>query len=195
MHTLERWFDPKRTDSELTDGLAVALMKTVMRNAIILKENPRDYNAAAEVMWAGSLSHNGLTGCGGSGGDWSTHQIEHVLSGMFDVAHGAGLTAVWATWARYVYKSLPSRFAKLGVEVFGIAGGNEERLAILSIDRMEAFFKSIGKPTSISALGLDLTEEQVKELAFRCSFFGKRKVGSFYPLDIPDVEAIYRRAR
>jgi alcohol dehydrogenase YqhD (iron-dependent ADH family) len=195
MHTLERWFDPKRTDTELTDGIAVALMKTVMRNALILKKNPRDYNAVAEVMWAGSLSHNGITGCGGSGGDWSTHQIEHELSGMFDVAHGAGLAAVWATWARYVYKSLPSRFAKLGVDLFGIVDEDEEKLALLAIDRMEAFFKSINMPTSIRELGLDLTEAQVKELAFRCSFSGTRKLGSFHPLDLADLEAIYRTAR
>jgi alcohol dehydrogenase YqhD (iron-dependent ADH family) len=195
MHTLERWVDPKRTDSELTDCIAVALIKTVMRNALILKDNPRDYNAAAEIMWAGSLSHNGLTGCGGSGGDWSTHQIEHELSGMFDVAHGAGLSAVWATWARYVYKSLLPRFAKLGTEVFGLAVDSEENTARLAIDKMDAFFKSINMPTSIHELGVALTEEQAKELAFKCSFFGKRKLGSFYPLDIPDLEAIYRKAK
>jgi alcohol dehydrogenase YqhD (iron-dependent ADH family) len=195
MHTLERWLDPKRTDSELTDSIAVALIKTVMRNALILKDNPHDYNAASEIMWAGSLSHNGLTGCGGSGGDWSTHQIEHELSGMFDVAHGAGLSAVWATWARYVYKSLPSRFAKLGAEVFGIVENNEEDAARLTIDNMEAFFKSIDMPISIRELGIDLTEEHVKELAFRCSFSGTRKLDSFYPLDSSDLEAIYRAAR
>ncbi|MDR0785415.1 MAG: iron-containing alcohol dehydrogenase [Treponema sp.] len=194
MHTLERWLDPKRADSELTDSIAIALIKTVTRNALILKDNPRDYNAAAEIMWASSLSHNGLTGCGGSGGDWSTHQIEHELSGMFDVAHGAGLSAVWATWARYVYKSLLPRFAKLGAEAFGVAGDSEEDTALLAIDNMEAFFKSINMPTSIHELGVDLTEEQAKELAFRCSFFGKRKLGSFYPLDVSDLEAIYRRS-
>ncbi|MDR0412056.1 MAG: iron-containing alcohol dehydrogenase [Treponema sp.] len=195
MHTLERWLDPKRVDSELTDSIAVVLMKTVMRNALILKDIPHDYNAAAEIMWAGSLSHNGLTGCGGSGGDWSTHQIEHELSGMFDVAHGAGLSAVWAVWARYVYKSLPSRFAKLGAEVFGVSSNNEEKTALFAIDSMEAFFRSINMPTSIHELGVDLTEEQIKELAFRCSFSGKRKLGSFHPLDIPDLEAIYRKAK
>jgi alcohol dehydrogenase YqhD (iron-dependent ADH family) len=195
MHTLERWLDPKRTDSELTDRIAAALIKTVMRNALILKNNPHDYSAAAEVMWAGSLSHNGLTGCGGSGGDWSTHQIEHELSGMFDVAHGAGLSAVWGTWARYVYKALLPRFVKLGVEVFGKTAESEEDTARLAIDNMEVFFKSIDMPTSIHELGVDITDEQVKELAFKCSFFGERKLGSFYPLDVSDLEAVYRGAK
>jgi len=96
MHTMERYFH-QDGGMELTDGIAVALIRTVMKNAKILKENPSDYDARAEVMWASSLSHNGLTGCGTDGGDWASHQIEHELGGMFDVAHGAGLAAVWGS--------------------------------------------------------------------------------------------------
>jgi alcohol dehydrogenase YqhD (iron-dependent ADH family) len=201
MHTLERWFDPKRTDSELTDGIAAALIRTVIHNAAILKKNPSDYNAAAEVMWAGSLSHNDLTGCGGSGGDWSVHQIEHELSGMFDVAHGAGLAAVWGTWARYVYKSLPKRFAKLGKDVFGVAytdnagDAETEKAALEAIEKTEGFFKSIDMPISISGLGVKVTDEQIKELASKATFQGKRKLGSFRPLDTQDLEKIYTAAR
>ena len=93
MHTMERWFNASGT-LELTDAIAAGLMKTVMKNARILRDHPDCYEARAEVMWASSLSHNGLTGCGSDGGDWAVHKIEHELGGMFDVTHGAGLAAV-----------------------------------------------------------------------------------------------------
>ena len=194
MHTIERWFDNNRTYSELTDSLAVGLVKTVMNNALVLKKNPTDYNAAGELMWASSLSHNGLMGCGGSTppaliGDWSPHQLEHELGGMFDVAHGAGLSAVWGSWARYVCKEKPERFAKLGKELFGEENGE------VFIKKMEEFFVSIDMPVTIAGLGVSVTDEQIKELSWKCSFFGKRKVGGFRPLDVSDMEAIFRAAR
>jgi alcohol dehydrogenase YqhD (iron-dependent ADH family) len=191
MHTLERWFDNARTSTELTDAIAISLFKTVMRNALILKNNPKDYNAAAEMMWAGSLSHNGLTGCGGGtpAGDWSCHQLEHELGGMFDVTHGAGLSAVWGSWARYVSKVKPERFVKLGKDLF-----NTEDIEKM-IKSMEDFFVSIDMPVNIKSLGVTPTDEQIKELAWKCSFFGKRKVGFFHPLELQDLEAIFQMAR
>ena len=109
MHTMERYFNQSE-NMELTDGISEHLIRTVMRNAKILMDEPDNYDARAEVMWAGSLSHNGLTGCGTDGGDWASHQLEHELGGMFDVAHGAGLAAVWGSWARYVLDARPARF-------------------------------------------------------------------------------------
>jgi alcohol dehydrogenase YqhD (iron-dependent ADH family) len=191
MHTLERWFDNARAGTELTDAISVDVIKSVIRNALVLKDNPMDYNAAAELMWAGSLSHNGLTGLGGSAfaGDWSCHQLEHELGGMFDVAHGAGLCAVWGSWARYVYEKKPERFAKLGKDLFG------KEDAQVSIKGIEDFFVSINMPVSISGLGITPTDEQIKELAWKCSFFGQRKVGFFHPLELHDLEAIFLMAR
>ena len=119
MHTMERYFN-QCENMELTDGISEALMRDVMKYAKVLKRDPIDYNARAEVMWASSLSHNGLTGCGTDGGDFASHQIEHELGGMFDVAHGAGLAAIWGSWARYVYKENPLRFAKFAVNVHNI---------------------------------------------------------------------------
>mgnify|MGYP002230081267 CR=1 FL=1 len=111
MHTMERYFN-QSTNMEMTDGISEALLRTVMKNSLILKKDPQNYDARAEVMWASSLSHNGLTGCGTDGGDWASHQLEHELGGMFDVAHGAGLAAVWGTWpamyARIAWTGLPS---------------------------------------------------------------------------------------
>ena len=98
MHVMERYF-VKEDTLELTDGMAEALIRTVMKNAVLALKDPEDYKARAEIMWASSLAHNGLMNCGGPKGDWACHQLEHELGGMFDVAHGAGLAAVWGSWA------------------------------------------------------------------------------------------------
>lgn len=195
MHTMERYFSHE-PHTELTDSIAEALMRTVMRNARILKENPTDYNARAEVMWASSLSHNGLTGCGTSG-DWATHQIEHELGGMFDVAHGAGLAAVWGSWARYVYQEGVDKFVQFAVNVMDIPkdSGTPEEIALSGIRAMEDFFRSIDMPTSLTELGVQPTDDQVREMSEKCVFFGARTVGGFKVLKADDVEKIYRMAR
>lgn len=195
MHTMERYFT-KETDTALTDGIGEALIRTVMQSARILKENPENYDARAQVMWAGSLSHNGLTGCG-TVGDWASHQLEHELGGMFDVAHGAGLAAVWGSWARYVYKEKPERFAQFAVNVMGVANDDShpEKTALEGIKRMEEFYHAIDMPVSIHELGVDLTEEQIQELAYKCSFMDKRTIGQFKVLNRQDIENIYRMAK
>ena len=93
-------------------AIAEGLLRTVMKHAEILHEDPANYDSRAEIMWAGSLAHNGLTGCGSDGGDWATHLLEHEMGGMFDVTHGAGLAAIWSSWARYVMKDCLPRFVK-----------------------------------------------------------------------------------
>jgi len=195
MHTMERYFSHEM-DTNLTDYLAEGLLKAVMQASKVLLKNPKDYDARAEVLWAGSLSHNGLTGCGRSG-DWACHQLEHELGGMFDVAHGAGLAAVWGSWARYVYKSDVARFAKFAVNVMGIAYNyaDPEKTAVEGIEALEDFFRSIHMPVSISELGVELTEEQIKELAYKCTFMGKRTIGGMKKLVQEDIEEIYRMAK
>ena len=195
MHTMERYFSHEK-DTELTDYLAEGLLKTVMHEARILLKDPENYNARAEVFWAGSLSHNGLTGCGRTG-DWACHQLEHELSGMFDVTHGAGLAAIWGSWARYVRHSDPARFVKLAVNVLDVPYDyeNPDRTVMEGIERMEEFFRSIHMPTSISELGIELSEEQIRELAYKCSFGDTRTIGGIMELNRQDMEAIYRMAR
>jgi len=193
MHTLERYFVTDET-MEMTDGIAEALLRTVMNNAKILLNDPTNYNARAEVMWAGSLSHNGLTNCG-AGGDWSSHQLEHELSGMFDVAHGAGLAAVWGSWARYVYMEKPERFANYANKVFGIElSENPAETAIKGIEATEIFFKSINMPISVSDMDINLTDEQIDTLTEKCCF-GGRTIGSFKVLNKNDVKKIYTAAK
>lgn len=192
-HTQERYFTLEE-GTELTDEIAEGLMRTVIRNAKLLMTQPEDYTARANVMWASSVSHNGLTGCG-TMGDWACHQLEHELGGMFDVAHGAGLAAVYGSWARYVYKVKPERFAKFAEKVFGILEGSVEEKAVAGIEAMEEFYRSIGMPTNIHELGIALTDEQIEELAEKCTFFGKRKIGAFMPLDKEDIIKIYHMAK
>ena len=195
MHTMERYFT-REENTALTDGIGEALLRTVMESAQTLARDPENYNARAQVMWASSLSHNGLTGCG-TIGDWSCHQLEHELGGTFDVAHGAGLAAVWGSWARYVYKEKPERFAQFAVNVMGVTNdfSDPEKTALEGIRKMEEFYRSIHMPTNIRELGVELTEEQVEQLAYKCSFMEKRTIGQFKVLDRNDMEEIYRMAR
>ena len=194
MHTMERYLNHS-TNMEMTDGISEALIRTVMKNSRILKQDPTNYEARAEVMWAGSLSHNGLTGCGTDGGDWASHQLEHELGGMFDVAHGAGLAAVWGSWARYVYKDRADRFAKLAENVLMVPhDDNLEKTALAGIEAMEDYYRSVDMPTSLRELGIEPTEEQIQELADKCSFQNTRTIGKVKVLNREDIAKIYRMA-
>ena len=195
LHTMERYFVNIET-MEITDSISESLMQTVIYNARILLNEPGNYNARAEIMWAGSLSHNGLTGCGTGGGDWVCHQLEHELGGLYDVTHGAGLAALWGSWARYVYDANPERFAQFATNIFDIpCYADYENTALAGIEAMEDFFRSIHMPTNLHELGLDLTDEQIHELAFKCSFEDTRTIGVFKQLNMKDMEKIYAMAR
>ena len=194
MHTMERYFTPNGT-MELTDSLAEGLMRTVMKNAVALRDDPADYDARAEVMWASSLSHNGLTGCGSDGGDWACHGLEHEMGGMFDVTHGAGLAAVWGSWARYVYRDCLDRFVKFAVNVMGVEDtGAPEDIALKGIEAMEDFYRSIHMPTCFSELGIAPTQEQLETMAKMCIVAGGGKKGTAKVLYEADCLKIYEMA-
>ena len=194
MHTMERYFTPNGT-MELTDSLAEGLMRTVMKNAVALRDDPADYDARAEVMWASSLSHNGLTGCGSDGGDWACHGLEHEMGGMFDVTHGAGLAAVWGSWARYVYRDCLDRFVKFAVNVMGVEDtGAPEDIALKGIEAMEDFYRSIHMPTCFSELGIAPTQEQLETMAKMCIVAGGGKKGAAKVLYEADCLKIYEMA-
>ena len=196
MHTMERYFTPRQGQgAEFTDGLAESLLRTVMASARVLRDDPLNSDARAHVRWAGSLSPNGLTGCG-TLGDWATHQLEHELGGMFDVAHGAGLAAMWGSWARYVYREDPARFARFARNVMGLCDvGSQEQTALAGIEAFEGFLRDIRMPVNLPQLGLEVTDAQIDELAYKCTFMGKRTIGSFKVLGEEDIKAIYRMAR
>lgn len=200
MHTMERYFT-NGDKMEITDSIAEALMRTVMKNAKILVCDPNDYTARAEIMWAGSLSHNGLTGCGNSERDFATHGLEHEIGGMFDVAHGAGLTALWGSWARYVYKDCLHRFYQFAVNVMGVQAASEDAeeqhraVALKGIEAMEQFFQEIHMPISMKELGIEPNEAQIAELARKCSIASGGKKGSAKVLLEEDMKKIYEMAR
>lgn len=196
MHTLERYFS-KHVDMNLTDAIAEALMRTVMDSAAVVMREPDNYRHRAQIMWAGSLSHNDLTECGMEK-DFATHKLEHELSAVYGVTHGAGLAALWASWARYVLPGHEARFAQYAVNVMHVTPdfGDLRETALEGIRRTEEFFRSIGMPVSISELlGRTVSDTEIDMLAERCSRGGTIKVGAFQLLDMADMKAIYEMAR
>ena len=196
MHTMERYFSHDG-DMDLTDAVAEAVMRSMMDNVFKVLADPEDYRARAQIMWGGSLAHNDLTGCGLTG-DWATHEIEHELSGMFDVTHGAGLAAIWPSWARYVYKEDVSRFVRFAVNVLGVPQDftDPEGTALRGIEAMERFYHAIGMPVNIHELiGREVTDDEIKEMTRKCTRDYKITQGSFKVLGAKDIEAIYRMAR
>ena len=192
MHTMERYFT-NGGNMEITDSMAEGLLRTVKMNAQILAKDPKNYDARAEVMWAGSLAHNGLTGCGNDGGDWMTHMLEHEMGGLYDVAHGAGLAAIWGSWARYVYKNCLPRFKRYAINVMGVEpAGTDEEIALKGIEAMEDFYRSINMPTNMRELGISPTEEELKDMAHKCSVSVGGASGSARVLNEEDMLAIYR---
>ena len=195
MHTMERYFT-NGGNMEITDALAEGLLRTVMTNAEILVHDPQNYDARAEVMWAGSLSHNGLTGCGNDGGDWMTHKLEHELGGLYDVAHGAGLAAIWGSWARYVYQHCLPRFWRFAVNVMGVEPeGTDEEIALKGIEALEDFFRRIHMPTNLRELGVNATEEDLVTMAHKCAVGVGVAMGSARLLREEDMLAIFRASR
>lgn len=196
MHTMERYFS-KQDDMEITDAIAEALLRTCMTEGHKVLANPTDYNSRAQIMWAGSLAHNDLTGCG-TEGDWATHNLEHELSGMFDVSHGAGLAAVWGSWARYTRSENMPRFARFARNVMGVNtdGMTDLEAAEAGIQAMEKFFQSIGMPINIHDLiGKEISDDEIEEMAQKCSCDDTRTIGGLKVLSRPDMIAIYKMAK
>ncbi len=195
MHTMERYFS-KYEDATLTDAIAEALLRTVMDATPKVLKNPEDYRNRAAIMWASSLSHNDLTECG-TEKDFASHRLEHELSGLFGVTHGAGLAAIWGSWARYVMDKHLNRFAQFAVNVMGVTQDftDVKATALQGIEATEAFFHSIGMPTSIPELiGRKATDEEIGIMVDKCSRGGKITVGAMEVLGPKDMEAVYKLA-
>ena len=196
MHTMERYFT-KDDDMDLTTDLAEATLRSIKNAVFAVLKNPEDYRYRAQIMWGGSLMHNGLTGCGVAD-DWATHQLEHELSGMFDVTHGAGLAAIWPSWARYVMHENLRRFVRFAVNVMDVPNDftDPEGTALKGIEAMERFYHAIGMPINIKELiGRDITDDEIKEMTRKCSRNYTSTCGSLKVLQAEDMEAIYNMAR
>lgn len=195
MHTMERYFN-QADNMEITDAVSESILRNIMKYGRILMEQPRDYVARAEIMWSGSLAHNGLTGCGTGGGDWACHILEHEISGMFGVPHGAGLAAIWGSWARYVNHRAKHRFVKFARKVHGIEDFADEDEGIArGIAAMEDFFRAIHMPTTLKELGVAPSEEQIAQMADGALAAYGGDVGTVLPLKREDIIRIYQLAR
>ena len=195
MHTMERYFS-KYEDATLTDAIAEALLRTVKDATPKVLKNPEDYRNRAAIMWASSLSHNDLTECG-TEKDFASHRLEHELSGLFGVTHGAGLAAIWGSWARYVMDKHLNRFVQFAVNVMGVTQDftDARATALQGIEATEAFFKSIGMPISIPELvGRQITEDEINIMVDKCSRGGKITVGAMEFIATEDMRRIYQMA-
>lgn len=193
MHTLDRYFTHTK-GNEMTDEIAAALLRTVIRNGRKALENQQDYDAMSELMWCSSLSHNGLTGLGAVT-DFGPHKIGHELSAKYDVAHGASLSAVWESWAKYVCPEEPERFAKYARDVWGVEETDTEAAARLGIEKTVDYFRSIGMPVSIGELETGVrTDDELRDMARRATLNDTITLANFKKLHQADVYEILKMA-
>ncbi|MBQ4471099.1 MAG: iron-containing alcohol dehydrogenase [Kiritimatiellae bacterium] len=187
-HLCERYFSPTK-DVALTDNLCEAVMRTVVEEGAKVMANPDDYQARANIMWAGTLAHNDICGAGRVQ-DWSSHGIEHELSALYDCAHGAGLAVVMPAWMAFVHDADDARFARFARNVFGVGvGESDEKAALDGIAAFRAWLKSLGMPLTFAELGAK--EEDIPLLVKTMNLCGNT-LGAFKPLTEDDVAAIYR---
>jgi alcohol dehydrogenase YqhD (iron-dependent ADH family) len=186
-HIFEQYFSPTK-DTFTQDRLAEALLKTCLKYAPVLKESPNDYTARAEILWAGNMALNTLLSMGKEG-DWANHSIEHEVSALFDISHGAGLAVLFPNWMSYVLREENAdKFYSLAVNVFGVPEQDTMTAAKEGIKRLREFFCSLGLPSRLSETGAE--EDSLEAVAEGAVRFGD--IGSFRKLKKQDVLAILK---
>jgi alcohol dehydrogenase YqhD (iron-dependent ADH family) len=191
-HVFERYFT-NTTHTDLTDGLCEATLKTLMKNALLAYKNTRDYDAWSELGFAGTVAHNGLVGMGRAQ-DWACHGMEHELSAIYDVAHGAGLAVLTPGWMQYVYKDNMNMFVQFAVNVMGVEGSYRDPDALIQegIARLRDFFGKLGLSVTLSGLGIG--EDRLEEMAKKSTgeaFGREQSIGGLKKLYWRDVLEIY----
>jgi alcohol dehydrogenase YqhD (iron-dependent ADH family) len=190
-HVMESYFTPaKKTD--YSDRLCEATLKTVINNVRIVLREPENYEARADIMWAGTIANNNLLAMGRVQ-DWGSHMIEHELSALYDVTHGAGLSVIFPAWMKYVYKADVNRFVQFAVRVWGVdlAFESLDDIVLEGIRRIKAFFTEIGLPVSLKEL--DIPDDKFEEMAAKCTAGGP--VGSFKKIYREDAVKVYELAK
>jgi alcohol dehydrogenase YqhD (iron-dependent ADH family) len=192
-HTMERYFTNVK-NVDFTDRLCEATLRTIINNVPIAIEHPENYDARAEIMWAGTIAHNDLLSTGRIG-DWASHKIEHELSGIYDIAHGAGLSIIFPAWMKYVYKHDVNRFVQFAVRVWDVdlSYGCYENIALEGIRRMTEFFKRIGLPVNLKDGNIE--EDRFEEMADKCTDNDAKTVGTFVNLEKKDIIGILNLAK
>lgn len=192
-HVMERYFSVTEY-VDLTDRLGEAVLRSVIKNLPLALEEPNDYNARAEIMWAGSIAHNDLVGTGRMPA-WASHIIEHEIGGIYDVAHGAGVCAVTPSWMRYIYKERLNAFIKFALRVWDCDYNfeNPERTAIEGIEKLEQFYKRVGMPVTLKELDKNISEDRFEEIAAKATENGP--IGWFRSLEKDDVINVLKMAK
>jgi len=189
MHTLDRYFAPD-ADNSVTDELSEALMRVIIKYGSIAMKKPDDYKARSELMWAGSLSHNTLTGLGQTM-DFAVHQLGHAISGLYDTPHGESLSIAWPAWARYVYRGDVVRFARYAKNVWNVTNTNAESAAIEGISATENFFIKLKMPVTLTEAIGEKCKDDIEALADFCTYHKTRTIGTFRVLDFEDIKEIF----
>ena len=191
-HLMERYFT-NTTQVELTDRLIESTAKTVIHQIPFVLAQPDNYDSWAEVMWAGTIAHNNLLNTGRTG-DWGSHEIEHEISAIYDVAHGAGLAVVFPAWMKYVYKHNVSRFVQFATRIWNVDNDvwSPEATALEGIARYEAFLRAIGLPTRLSEMNIG--PDRIEEMSMKAAQNNTHIVGNFVPLAQQDVFNILKLA-
>lgn len=187
-HILERYFSPTE-EVETTDRISEGLLMAIMEESPKVMAAPDDYQARANIMWAGTMAHNGVCGCGRRE-DWTSHGLEHVLSAAYGVTHGAGLAVVFPAWMTFMASHRPEKVAQLGRRIFGVTAAGDKEAALKTVDSLRAFFKSIGLPLTLGELGIGNPD-----FAMLTRKFHEDKgtpFGPYFPLHPVDTEAVYR---
>lgn len=189
-HVMERYFTNEK-EVGFTDQLCEATLRSIIQEAPVAIAEPENYGARANIMWAGTIAHNDLLSTGRLG-DWASHNIEHELSALYDIAHGAGLAIVFPAWMKYVYRHDIPRFVQFSVEVFGVEQDyhNPERTILEGIRRLEDFFRRIGLPTTLQEA--DIPADRLEEMAAKSTANDTQTLGTFVPLNKADVLEIYK---
>ncbi|HML36602.1 MAG TPA: iron-containing alcohol dehydrogenase [Bacillota bacterium] len=195
-HIMERYFT-NTIHTDVTDGLCESTLKAIMKNGLVLNQDSRNYDAWAEVAFAGTIAHNGLLGLGREQ-DWACHKMEHELSAIYDIAHGAGLAALTPSWMRYVYRANVNMFVQFAVNVMGVEASfrEPEAIALEGVDRLERFFAAMGLPVTLAELGID--DANFELMSKKATWFRdgqERPVGGIQKLYWKDIVEIYKLAR
>ncbi len=187
-HIMERYFSPTE-DVEVTDRLSEGLLLAIINEAPKVIARPDDYQARANIMWSGTLAHNGICGCGRAE-DWSNHALEHELSALYGVTHGAGLAVVFPAWMTYMADHRPQKIAQFARRVMGVDLADDRAAALEGISRLKAFFTSIGMPVTLAQLGV--SDPDIPSLVTRLHAHKGDPLGVYLPLSPSATTAIYR---
>lgn len=187
-HIMERYFSPT-TEVEVTDRLAEGLLKAIIEEAPKVMRDPADYQARANIMWAGTMAHNGVCGCGRVE-DWVSHFMEHEISALYGVTHGAGLAVVFPAWLTFMASHNPAKVAQWARRVFGVISHDDTTAALEGVEALKAFFGSIGLPVTFSELGIGSPD--IPRLVKNLHITKGEAIGGYYRLSAPDTAEIYK---